>query len=404
MSRHEITFPNKEGIRLSAKLELPAGGQRHGYAIFAHCFTCSKNLHAVRAISSALTLNGFGVLSFDFTGLGSSEGDFSDTNFSSNVDDLVYAAKFLEAEYEAPTLLIGHSLGGAAVLYASIQMPSVKAIATIGAPSNPAHVAHLFENSIDDIEASGEAKVNIGGRPFTIKKQLVDNLREHQLPEVMKGLRKSTLFLHSPQDTTVGIENAAALYAAAHHPKSFISLEGADHLLSRKADAIYAGNVIASWANRYIPLKDEEPLMSDAALVAKIGGKSSAFATQIQAGKHSFTADEPENVGGLDTGPSPYQLLMGALAACTVITLRMYADRKKWPLNEVLVHINHSTGHMDDCEKCEDTTGKTSKFERIIELTGQLDESQRGRLLEIANKCPVHKMLEAGAVVETKLQ
>ncbi len=404
MAQNNITFKNQLGLTLSAKLNLPANAEVRSYAIFAHCFTCSKNLHAVQAISNALTLNGFGVLSFDFTGLGNSEGNFSDTNFSSNIDDLVDAAKFLEAEYEAPALLVGHSLGGAAVLYASTQIPSVKAIATIGAPSNPAHVAHLFENSLEDIKASGEAKVNIGGRPFTIKKQLIDNLQEHQLTEAMKELRKSTLFLHSPQDATVGIENAASLYTAAHHPKSFISLEGADHLLSKKEDATYAGNVIASWAKRYIPAKEKEQFMSDAALVAKIGSKSAAYVTQIQSGKHAFTADEPQSVGGQDTGPSPYQLLMGALASCTVITLRMYADRKKWPLEEVLVHINHSTGHMEDCEKCDIKEPKTNKFERIIELKGELDSSQQERLLEIANKCPVHKLLEAGATVETKLK
>ncbi|MEP2669434.1 MAG: bifunctional alpha/beta hydrolase/OsmC family protein [Cyclobacteriaceae bacterium] len=404
MKRLKVKFLNKEGQELAARMELPANGHPHNYAIFAHCFTCNKNLNAIRNVVNRMTEAGFGVLSFDFTGLGESEGDFADTNFSSNVGDIVAAADFLTKEYSAPALLIGHSLGGAAVLFAADKIESVQAVATVGAPSNPEHVQHLIQSNVDTIEKNGAAEVNIGGRSFTIKKQFVDDLKKHTLPEVLKSMRKSLLIMHSPQDTTVGIENAAEIYTAAHHPKSFVSLDGADHLMTNKADSQYVGKVIASWAERYLRIDNGEALQSEAQTVVSIKDKTNKFLTQIQTGKHSILADEPTDVGGEDLGPSPYQLLTSALGACTAMTMRMYADRKGWEIEEIKVHLNHDKRYSDDCSDCEKPTSKIDHFERIIEVDSQLDEKQLQRLLEIANKCPVHRTLEGDVKVITSLK
>jgi putative redox protein len=391
MSSHKISFQNKSGYQLAARLELPIDQKAHAYVIFAHCFTCNKNLNAVRNISRALTQNGFGVLRFDFSGLGESEGDFADTNFSSNVDDLIAAAAYLEKEYEAPKLLVGHSLGGAAVLFAAGELPSVEAVATIGAPSSPIHVKHLFQSSLEEIESNQYAEVNIGGRPFRIKKQFVDDLYAQNMADRVKALRKPVLILHSPQDTTVGINNAAEIYGAAMHPKSFVSLDGADHLLSNKADSVYAGNMIAGWATRYLPQEEAPVIKKEKQVTAQIGAEG--FTTEILAGPHSLRADEPIRVGGNDYGPTPYDLLLSSLGACTAMTLRMYADRKKWPLEEVTVHLSHSKTHANDCESCDQSQSKIDLIEKKIRIKGDLDEKQRQRLLEIADKCPVHKTL-----------
>ncbi|MEQ9169463.1 MAG: alpha/beta fold hydrolase, partial [Marinoscillum sp.] len=341
MKRLKAKFKNKDGQELAARMELPASGHPHNYAIFAHCFTCNKNLNAIRNVVNNMTEAGFGVLSFDFTGLGESDGDFADTNFSSNVDDIIAAADFLKSEYNAPSLLIGHSLGGAAVLFAADKIDSIKAIATIGAPSNPDHVQHLIQSNVEEIQKNGAAEVNIGGRSFNIKKQFVDDLKTHTLPSVLKTMRKSLLVLHSPQDATVGIENAAEIYTAAHHPKSFISLDGADHLMTNKADSQYVGKMIASWAERYLHVDNSETIESESQTVVSIKDKTNKFLTQIQTGRHSLLADEPADVGGEDLGPSPYQLLTSALGACTAMTMRMYADRKGWEIEEIKVHLNH---------------------------------------------------------------
>jgi putative redox protein len=252
MRSKKVTFKNNKGQILAARLELPESEAPRAFALFAHCFTCNKNLTAVRTIGKTLTEKNIAVLRFDFTGLGESEGDFESTNFSSNVEDLYSAAQFLSKNYQAPSLLIGHSLGGAAVLFASAKIPSVKAIATIGAPSNPEHVAHLFKNSVDEINASGKALVSIGGRDFTIQKHFLDDIQDKNIKHNLDAFRNSILVMHSPQDTTVGIENAAEIYKAARHPKSFVSLNGADHLLSDKQDSAYVGNIIATWADRYL--------------------------------------------------------------------------------------------------------------------------------------------------------
>ncbi len=401
MNQEKCSFENSAGETLAARIELPANQKPRAFALFAHCFTCNKNLTAVRNISRALTSHGFGVMRFDFTGLGESEGDFADTDFSSNIEDLIAASGFLEEHYEAPKLIVGHSLGGAAVIFAGKLLNSVEAIATIGAPSSPAHVQHLFDGNVEEIKANGVATVNIGGRPFSIKEQFIKDIEAKNLESCLKSLRKPLLLLHSPQDKVVGIHNAAEIYNAATHPKSFISLDGADHLMSNKEDSIYAGNVIAEWAERYVTMGETPELDSDHQVVARIG--SDGFTTEISLGSHSLIADEPASVGGSNLGPSPYDLLLSSLGACTVMTLRMYADRKQWPLEEVVVHLNHEKDYAKDCEDCEKSSAKIDHIDRVIELSGDLDEKQRARLLDIADKCPVHKTLHSDVVVRTSL-
>ncbi len=402
MRSKKVTFENKNGYTLAARLELPANSVPHNYALFAHVFTGNKNLSAVRHISRALTLNGIAVLRFDFTGLGESEGDFADTNFTSNVEDLLAAARFLESNYKAPTIIVGHSLGGAASIFAASKIESVRAVATIGTPSEPEHVTHLLRSRIEDIEANGFANVNIGGRTFMIKKQFLDDLRSKDMYEILNNLKKALLVLHSPQDRIVEIDNAAKIYGAAYHPKSFITLDGADHMLTDKNTAAYAGNSIASWVSRYIDLPKKDKLDTHKQVVAKLG--TVGYTTEILAGQHGLIADESEEVGGDDFGPSPYELLSSALAACTAMTLQMYARRKKWPLTEVKVHINHGKKYIDDCNTCETKNGRIDHFERCIELEGDLSEEQIKRLLEIADRCPVHRTLEGEIRITTELQ
>ena len=401
MKKEKIYFDGSNGDQLAASIHFPAEDYPHNYVIFAHCFTCNKNLNAVRNIILEMTKEGFAVLSFDFTGLGESEGEFADTNFSSNVTDLLKAASYLTENHKAPSMLIGHSLGGAAVLMAAAKLDTVKTVATIGAPAQPDHIMHLLESKLREIKDKGEAKVNIGGRPFMIKKQFLDDLRNKQSLKNIALLRKSILILHSPQDQTVDISHAATIYEKAHHPKSFISLDGADHLLSKKEDSLYAGAVIASWANRYMNKANRKKISTDAQTVAFIGSKEEKYTTQIVAEGHHLVADEPESVGGNNFGTSPYGLLTSALASCTAITLRMYANRKKWDLQEVLVHVDQEQRYEEDSENCESKEGKITFFKRSIEMTGDLDEKQRKRLLEIADKCPVHKTLESNIKVET---
>ncbi len=402
MNLQKMTFKNKEGDTLVGRLELPADRNPHNFALFAHCFTCGKNLSAIKHISRALTANGFGVLRFDFTGLGESEGDFAESNFSGNIEDLVAAAEFLKEHHKSPTLLIGHSLGGAAALYAAPNIPSIKAVATIAAPSNPTHVKRLLKGSLEDIEQLGAAIVKLGEREFTIKKQFLDDLDKTPLSEVIQTLNKSILIMHSPQDNLVGIKNAEEIYKAGRHPKSFISLDGADHLLTDQNDSRYVGQVIAQWANRYIDIENEKLPDTHHQVVASLGA-SDGFTTRMKVGNHYQTADEPIKVGGNDFGPSPYELVSAGLAACTAMTLHMYAKRKKWPLANVEVHTSHSKIHSEDCEDCESPTAKLDTFERELKLTGDLDESQKNRLLEIADKCPVHRTLHATVRVNTKL-
>ncbi len=402
MNLQKIEFQNNDGQTLVGRLELPIDRHPHNFAIFAHCFTCNKNLAAVKNISRSLTANGFGVLRFDFTGLGESEGDFGDTNFSGNVEDLVAAAEYLGENHQAPTLLIGHSLGGAAVLFAAAEISSVKAVATIGAPSNPVHVKHLFKSDLEEIESSGRAKVNLSGRDFTIKKQFLDDLESKSLPETAMRLRKALLIMHSPQDNTVEIKNAEEIYLAARHPKSFVSLDGADHLLMNKKDSIYAGDVISGWAKRYVDLPNQEKIRTNHQVVASLD-KEDGFTTAMKVGTHFMTADEPVSFGGNDFGPSPYELVSAGLSACTAMTVQMYAKRKNWPLENIEVHTSYGKDHAVDCEDCEADSAKIDTFKREIKFIGDLDEKQKERMLQIADKCPVHRTLHSETQVITKL-
>ena len=401
MRSEKVQFTNANGYALSARLELPVDKHPHSYALFAHVFTGNKNLSATRHISRALTLNGIAVLRFDFTGLGESEGDFEDTNFTSNVEDLLAAARFLETNYLPPKILIGHSLGGAAVIFAAKHIESVKAVATIGAPSNPEHVSHLLEAKLDDIEKHGKATVSIDGRNFTIKKQFLDDLRSKNMFSILKELKKALLVLHSPQDSVVEIDNAAEIYKAAFHPKSFITLDGADHMLSNKHDSTYVGNLIASWVTRYIEIPKRDKLKTNKQVVVRLGEEG--YTTEIMAGRHGIIADESEQLGGNDFGPSPYELLSSSLGACTAMTLQMYARRKEWDLKEVKVHLSYDKDYLEDCESCEKPESKIDHFDRVIELTGNLTEEQKSRLLEIAEKCPVHKTLHKEIVIHSFL-
>jgi putative redox protein len=402
MNIQKINFTNTEGQQLVGRLELPINQHPHNFAIFAHCFTCNKNLSAVKNITRELTSNGFGVLRFDFTGLGESEGDFENTNFSGNVDDLISASNYLKENYTAPTLLIGHSLGGAAVIFAASTIDSVKAVATIGAPSNPKHVEHLIKSSVDEIKATGKANVSIGGRPFTIKKQFLDDIETKSLPNVAKNLRKALLVMHSPQDTTVGIENAEEIYVAARHPKSFVSLDGADHLLMRKEDSIYVGNVIASWAKRYISIPKTDTISTTHQAVASLDAED-GFTTQMTVGSHTMMADEPTSFGGNDFGPSPYEFVSAGLSACTAMTVQMYVKRKGWDLQNIEVHTSHTKVAKQVVENGVQKEIKVDTFNREIKLKGNLDEKQIQRMLQIADKCPVHKTLHSDIDVVTKI-
>lgn len=402
-----IQFEGSQGAMLAARLHRTAGAPR-AYALFAHCFTGSKDNFAATRISAALAEYGIAVLRFDFTGLGASDGDFANTNFSSNVADLVAAATYLRKNYQAPKLLVGHSLGGAAVFAAAAQIPESVAVATINSPYDPAHVRHLLAPALAEIEASGEAAVTLGGQTFRIKKQFLEDISVQNLRNAIVDLRRALLVFHAPRDDIVSIDNAGQIFATAKHPKSFVSLDDADHMLSDRADASYVGAVLAAWASRYLGetqmSKSDEDLRAepDTVLVAEAGdGK---FAQNIRVGAHSLRADEPLSYGGMDTGPSPYGLLLAGLGACTAMTLRMYADQKKWPLEKAVVELRHEKIHANDCETCETRDGKVDRIERVIELMGPLDEAQRTKLLEIANKCPVHRTLHSEVVIPTRLK
>lgn len=402
MQTKKITFNSDRGEKLSGLLDFPAGSPR-AFALFAHCFTCSKNIKAAGNISKSLTDAGIAVLRFDFTGLGQSEGEFADTNFSSNVADLLSATRYLEAEHQAPAILVGHSLGGTAVLQAAPQVASAVAVATIGSPADPVHIRHLFDAAASELQARGEAEVNLGGRPFRIKRQFLDDLEQHDLRSTIGNLRKSLLIMHAPLDDVVEIDNASALFVAAKHPKSFVSLDTADHLLSSEADSRYAGSVLAAWASRYLPQTDEiAPLRGNTdEVVARtfIDG----FRTDVIAGDHALVADEPLDVGGTNLGPSPYDLLSAALASCTSMTLKMYAARKNLDLSAVTVRVRHGKIHAEDCSDCESKGGNIDEFQRELTIDGNLDATQRARLLEIADKCPVHRTLHSEIKVRTRL-
>lgn len=403
MYSKKIQFKNKLGLLLDGNIDFPIDQKPVAFALFAHFFTGNKNFTAVRNISRSLTKNRIAVMRFDFMGLGNSEGNFADSNFSSNIDDLISAANYLEHNHQSPKIVVGHSLGGAAAIYAADAIASIQAVATIGSPANPSHVEHLFEDHIEKIELEGEATFEISGRQFTIKKQFIDDLSSKDMTRHLSNMRKALLVMHSPQDRIVEIENARHIYNAAHHPKSFISLDGANHLLTNKADSFYVGETIASWAKRYVTFKEVKELETDKQTVVRIG--RSKYRTEVAARSHSIIADEPKKYGGQDAGFTPYELLLSSLGTCTAITLRMYADRKKWDLEEVLVHLEHFKQHAEDSHNCSDERrAKIDKFVRTIELHGDLTFAERKRLLEIANRCPVHRTLENKIEIDTVLR
>ncbi len=397
-----VGFPGASGATLAARLEVPAERPR-AYALFAHCFTCSKDTKAATYISTALAERGIAVLRFDFTGLGGSEGDFANTNFSSNIGDLVAAANFLRKTYRAPAVLIGHSLGGTAMLAAAQKIPETLAVATIGSPYDPDHVLRLLKDSLGAIQAEGEALVDIAGREFRIKKQFLDDIQGRKLGDTVARLGRALMVMHSPRDTIVDIDNAAKIFMAAKHPKSFVSLDPADHLLSRREDALYAGQLLAAWAERYLDVKPDEIPSPPPGKVLVRETREGKFTNQVVVGRHVIRADEPVAAGGLDTGLSPYDLLCAALGACTAITLRLYADLKGIPLERVRVELKHEKIHATDCAECETREGKIDRIDRLIGLEGTLDPAQRQKLLEIANKCPVHRTLHSEVVIPTRL-
>jgi putative redox protein len=404
MPTERFQFTSVDGHQLAAALDLPER-EPFAYALFAHCFTCGKDVLAARRIAAALSTKGIAVLRFDFTGLGSSEGDFANSTFSSNVADLVRAADHLRETKKAPAILIGHSLGGAAILAAAGQIPEAKAVVTIAAPSDPAHVTGLFRDRIEDIRTHGKVEVSLAGRPFHITSDFLDDIAHHGLMAQVTKLRKALLIMHSPTDDTVGIDNATHIFLAARHPKSFVSLAGADHLLSDRRDAAYVADVIAAWAERYLdPVASEQAAVPGEAPrnVVVRETRNSKFQQTVAVGSHRMLADEPVAAGGEDTGPGPYDFVLAGLGACTSMTMRMYADRKSLPLERVTVTLKHSKIHAEDCAECETKEGMLDQIDRVIAIEGALDAEQRKKLMEIADKCPVHRTLKSEIRIQTR--
>ncbi|MGI8946908.1 MAG: bifunctional alpha/beta hydrolase/OsmC family protein [Ornithinimicrobium sp.] len=405
MPSERVKFTGSQGTQLAGRLDQPDDIPR-AVALFAHCFTCTKDVVAASRIATQLTEHGIMVLRFDFTGLGGSGGDFGNTDFSSNVDDLVHAADYLRSEHGAPTILIGHSLGGAAVLAAAERIPEARAVVTIGAPADTEHLANLLSEDLPEIDQEGAAEVCLAARSFRIRREFLEDIRSQPQARRIARLGLPLLVMHAPQDETVGIDNARQIFEEAGHPKSFVSLDGADHLLTRPADTRFAAAVLAAWVTRYL---DDPPAAGPPQMQHKEGSVLVAendvgpFGQRITDGRHEITADEPEPVG-LDTGLNPYDLLLAGLGACTSMTVRMYADRKDWPLEHVGVSLRHSRIHAKDCADCETTSGRLDHMERVLTLTGNLDDEQRQRLLEIADKCPVHRTLRSEVAISTSLE
>ncbi|MGB1235526.1 MAG: alpha/beta fold hydrolase [Planktomarina sp.] len=402
MPTTRIEFTGHDGSTLAARLDMP-DGPHLATALFAHCFTCSKDIPAARRIAARLAASGIATMRFDFTGLGNSKGEFANTTFTSNVHDLVLAAQHLAHQGMAPALLIGHSLGGAAVLKAASEVPSVQAVVTLGAPFEPEHVTHNFGGALGEISDNGEATVELAGRPFIIRQSFVDDVNAAQLTPAIAKLKKALLVMHAPGDVTVGVENATQIFVAAKHPKSFVTLDDADHLITRAADAEYAAEVIAAWATRYIDMaevKVETPPHAPEGVVRVTEADPAGFLQTITHGTKHMLSDEPKKVGGTDRGLTPYGLVSAGLGACTSMTLRMYARHKKWPLDNVVVDVTHDKVHV---QAAEGKNEKVDTFTRSIHVTGDLDDDQRQRLLEIADKCPVHKTLERENHIVTQL-
>ena len=404
-SSEKVMFTGSQGESLAARLDLPPHPPL-AFALFAHCFTCSKDIFAAKRVAAGLVENGIGVLRFDFTGLGHSDGEFANTNLSSNVADLVAAAGWLTENHQAPAILVGHSLGGAAVLAAAGAVESVQGVCTIGAPADPDHVKHNFACDLERIEKDGVAEVTLAGRSFTIKKQFLDDIAGQALEDKIGTMKKALLIFHGPLDQTVGIDNAGRIFQAAKHPKSFISLDQADHLLSRPDDAAYVADVIGAWARRFIgegALAEHRARAGEGEVTVAETGEGKFAQVVSVGGRHVLRADEPVSYGGDDTGPGPYDYLLAGLGACTTMTVRMYADRKGWPLDTVSVKLNHAKIHAADCADRETRDGKLDQIERELTLSGALDDEQRQRLLEIADKCPVHRTLHSEVKVRTGL-
>lgn len=402
MAPQRITFPGHDGNMLAARLDLP-DGPHLATALFAHCFTCGKDIPAARRIAARLAGMGIAVLRFDFTGLGHSEGEFANTSFTSNVDDLIAGCSYLQSKGMPPSLMIGHSLGGAAVLKAAAQLEEIKAVATLGAPFDPAHVTHNFAQALPEIAQKGSAEVSLGGRPFTIGKTFVDDVAQESLSPAIASLNAALLVLHAPRDAIVSIDNAGQIFTAAKHPKSFVTLDDADHLITRATDAEYAADVIATWATRYLTLAQPAPPPGAPEGIVRVSeADAEGFLQDVNAGPtHHVLADEPLAYGGTNRGMSPYGFLSAGLGACTSMTIRMYARRKGWPLEHVSVDVCHDKVHAQDAEP--GSGDKIDTWRRRIKLTGPLDADQRQRLLEIADKCPVHRTLEKSSKVLTEL-
>lgn len=402
MKTEQLEFKGHDQSVLSARLDLPTG-KPLSYALFAHCFTCSKDSAAARKIAQRLASMGIAVLCFDFTGLGHSAGEFSDTTFSSNVKDLILAAEFLAKHYQAPQLLIGHSLGGTAMLAAAKDIPQAKAVVTIGSPTEPEHVSRLFSDQLETIENDGATEVTLGKNTFTIKKAFLDDISATSIQDDIASLKKALLVLHAPLDNVVDVENASSIFQQAKHPKSFITLNDADHLLSNNKDATYAAEMIATWVQRHIDVKVlPTPTNTPEGVVRVQETDPNSFTQLISADGHHITADEPADYGGDYLGPTPYQLVSAGLGACTSMTIRMYANRKKIPLDHVEVNITHNKIHAADCESCEQSNGKVDQFKRTIKLTGNISEEDQQRLLSIADRCPVHRTLENEVSIVTE--
>ena len=396
-----VTFPGASGAQLAARLDFPGAQSPRAFVLFAHCFTCSKDTKATSSIAEALADEGLATLRFDFTGLGGSEGEFANTSFTSNVDDLVAAARWLETEHRAPALLVGHSLGGAAVLAAAARIPSARAVATLNAPSDPAHLGKLFAGREEEIRTKGSAEIDLAGRRFTIRREFLEDIAMQKVVHAVSELKRALLVMHAPGDTIVSVDHASAIFLAAKHPKSFVSLDTADHLLTRREDARYAASVLAAWARRYLPESAEASGPRDTVIVEET--KRGKFQQRIAIGPHRLTADEPVDVGGMDSGPTPYDLLLAGLGACTAMTLRLYADAKKLPLDRVRVELMHAKTYAADCAECETKDGKIDRIERVITLEGPLDQAAKEKLLEIADKCPVHRTLHGEMWIPTRL-
>ena len=403
--QERVQFQSSAGHQLAGALHRPDAGSPRAYALFAHCFTCTRNARAAVNIAEALCGEGIAVLRFDFTGLGDSEGEFAETHFSSNVQDLLDAADYLKREHHAPDILVGHSLGGTAMLAAAHRIGSAAAVATIGSPADAGPVLHLLDDDLAVIEERGEAVVTLAGREFRIRKDFVDDVRSQSVRDGIRGLRKALLVMHSPVDQVVPVEEAANIYRSALHPKSYVSLDDADHLLSRARDSRYAGHVLAAWASRFIhdPDDEVEPAVYHTGHVVVSGRPEDIFRVSINADGHRLPGDEPEKYGGTDSGPSPYDLLSAALASCTVMTLNMYARRKRLPLESVRVDVQHGKIHAEDCLDCESEKGKIDRFVRMIHLQGDLTAEQRQRMLEIADRCPVHRTLHGEIDIRSRL-